>query len=376
MAEISSQPSMPPTAIPTESDYSLFSEQIRIASIFIMFSTSFLGVILPLWYFGSGDPSNQRKISESDSFRIIRSFAAGIMMGVAFIHLLAEGVASLNEACPDYPALGYTLSTVGAMMVLGFEQIAVALIGQIKTEQASNFIVPTNEGNCPVAEGGIETGGLVCEAGGGHPADAPDASKELEVIASHTEHSPVCEHAHAINMIAGSDATSVLVKAYMMEASVAVHSIILGLDLGSMSGVSNLPTLQALLIAVCFHQFFEGLGLGSTIQEARLELGKSKVLFFVLTFAMTVSIGVTIGFLLDKYPMTNKDPDASERDSNFVTGILNSLCSGVLIYVSLVEMVAEDFQAAVIATRFGLKAKMLLSLMCGTLIMAILAIWG
>ena len=45
-------------------------------------------------------------------------------------------------------------------------------------------------------------------------------------------------------MIAGSDAMSVIVKAYMMELSVATHSVIIGLNLGSLSGEKQLGTLQ------------------------------------------------------------------------------------------------------------------------------------
>jgi zinc transporter 1/2/3 len=47
-----------------------------------------------------------------------------------------------------------------------------------------------------------------------------------------------------------------------MEISVSIHSFIIGIALGSSAGAENVPSLQALLIAICFHQFFEGLGLG------------------------------------------------------------------------------------------------------------------
>jgi zinc transporter 1/2/3 len=47
-----------------------------------------------------------------------------------------------------------------------------------------------------------------------------------------------------------------------LEISVAVHSIIIGIALGSAAGAEELPSMEAYLIAICFHQFFEGMALG------------------------------------------------------------------------------------------------------------------
>jgi hypothetical protein len=47
-----------------------------------------------------------------------------------------------------------------------------------------------------------------------------------------------------------------------------------------------------------------------------------------------------------------------------------------MIYVALVEMVAEDFQQAAIASRADLKVKMFAALMTGTSCMAVIAIWA
>ena len=57
-------------------------------------------------------------------------------------------------------------------------------------------------------------------------------------------------------------------------------------------------------------------------------------------------------------------------------GVLNSVAAGVLVYVALVEMAAEEFQSASITTEFALKAKMYMALSLGTFTMAIIAIWA
>lgn len=336
----------------TVMDYSL---QIRISSVFIMFCASLLGMVLPLIYAslkrgGEDTPANRSKLSESDGFRIIRTFAAGVMLGVGFIHLLNDGVMKLAEVSLDYPALGFTLATVGTMIVLGFEQIAVKLIGSIETngDLMKSTTHKEQEFGCSIA------------------------NEELEVIESNSTRVS-CEHNHSINMIAGTNSLSVIVKAYMMEISVAIHSIIIGIALGSLAGADNLQSLQALLIAICFHQFFEGLGLGTVVEAARIELGTAKIIIFSLTFALTVPMGVVVGILItDDQALANGPTDTQ----TYTTGCLNSIAAGIMIYVALVEMIAEDFQQSSIASNFGLKTKMFTALALGTLAMAILAIWA
>ena len=62
----------------------------------------------------------------------------------------------------------------------------------------------------------------------------------------------------------------------------------------------------------------------SSIFLYRLELGKCKVALFVLTFALTVSVGIVIGFLVDKYPRSNEDPLVVETNSLYTTGNISS----------------------------------------------------
>ena len=293
-----------------------YSLKLRIASIFILFFASILGVVLPLFFSAGTDTQtneSHRKMFESDAFRIMRTFAAGVMLGVGFIHLLADGASTLSAVIDSYPALGYTLATVGTMIVLGFEQVAVMLIGSVRV--------------------------IVDGDGAKSPLDADkniESAPELEVVDVHSRQNPgSCDHNHAIRMIAGTDSLNVIIKAYMMEISVAIHSIIIGIALGSLGKEEELESLRALLIAICFHQFFEGIGLGTVIESARLHLGTAKILIFAITFAFTVPIGVMIGILItqDEVVATGDDATAiAEPDVNFrqevALGCLNSIAAG------------------------------------------------
>ena len=302
--------------VPTVMDYSL---ALRISSVFILFVASAFGVVLPLWLSSSNEEQtdeSHRKMCESDAFRITRTFAAGIMLGVGFIHLLADGVTKLAQVNTEYPALGYTLATVGTMIVVGFEQVAVMMIGSVNVDS-------NNVKSSGMTEKNIE-------------ADFGMGPSELEVLETHAHNNPgSCDHNHAIKMIAGTDSFNVIVKAYMMEISVAIHSVIIGIALGSLIGAAELGTLKALLIAICFHQFFEGIGLGTVIEGARIQLGLKKILFFALTFAMTVPAGVLIGIAIsgDEVPPTYDDSGELilprvDLHREYTLGCLNSIAAG------------------------------------------------
>lgn len=60
----------------------------------------------------------------------------------------------------------------------------------------------------------------------------------------------------------------------------------------------------------------------------------------------------------------------------YARGILNALASGNLIYVSLVEMMAEDLNDPSLQCRPLFKAGMLFAVLIGATALAIIAIWA
>ena len=50
----------------------------------------------------------------------------------------------------------------------------------------------------------------------------------------------------------------------VLEMGIVVHSIIIGISLGTSD---SLDTIKPLIIALSFHQFFEGIGLGGCIAQ-------------------------------------------------------------------------------------------------------------
>ena len=199
----------------------------------------------------------------------------------------------------------------------------------------------------------------------GHSHHAPHHS-ELDEFRDHDHASEPHHHDHVHAPLEFDHGGSVkaAVVAHVLEFGILVHSVLIGVDLGI---TTDYKTLRSLLIALCFHQFFEGIGLGAAIASARIRRRKAAI--FATFFAFTTPIGVAIGIgVAHSY-----NPDS--RNAQWTQGTLNSLASGILIYAGLVEMVVEDFSRCE-ATRPMKKVAMGLALLGGYGAMALLANWA
>jgi zinc transporter 1/2/3 len=346
-----------------------FSLAVRISAIFVTFFVSILGFAIPLYFSPkNSNDSDAVKSLKDDWIRILRCFAAGTMLGVGLMHLLAEGVESLASQCTTYPALGYVIATIGTMLVLGMEEAASAAIKSFVPEVTSpntgtDEHAHKTDADERVLESGIQDQGSLVEL----PVVGMNRDSHC-VLGANCEHS----HFYKVNLIANMDVRSNVLKAYILEFAVAIHSILLGVSLGSQAD-ANIGALRALYIAIALHQFVEGVSLGAIVNS--VDLSMTKVTVFVVTFGLAVSIGVVIGILVTEFGPQTEDGSPHPAEE-YATGVINSLCAGIMVYVALVELAAEDFQASKIADRFLLKSKMFVSLMLGAAGMAILAIWA
>jgi solute carrier family 39 (zinc transporter), member 1/2/3 len=66
----------------------------------------------------------------------------------------------------------------------------------------------------------------------------------------------------------------------------------------------------------------------------------------------------------------------SDGTGDVIEGCANGLAAGILIYVSMVEMLAEEFTHELVEHNYALKFQMILGLMFGLTTMAVLAIWA
>ena len=174
-------------------------------------------------------------------------------------------------------------------------------------------------------------------------------------------------HVHStLEILESSNNFRELVSAYVLEISTAVHSIVIGFDLGILTN-DDLSTIQVLFAALCFHQFIEGLGLGSVIKSSEKELGWRKVLTFIIIFSSTASLGVVLGISI-------RPNDESDLQLGLV-GATTAIAAGSLLYIALVELTAVYFNLPHLEKDKSMKLGMIFLFILGATAMAIIGIW-
>ena len=125
-----------------------------------------------------------------------------------------------------------------------------------------------------------------------------------------------------------------LLQCLLLEAGILFHSVFIGIAVS----VSTGPPFVVLLIAISFHQTFEGLALGSRIAAIKtLSPISPKPWLMALAYGTTTPIGQAIGLAVHGL----YDPQG--QMGLLMVGIMNAISSGLLLFAGLVELLAEDF---------------------------------
>lgn len=153
----------------------------------------------------------------------------------------------------------------------------------------------------------------------------------------------------------------------ILEFGVIFHSVIIGLNLGTAG--SEFKTLYPVLV---FHQSFEGLGIGARMSAIPFpERLKSLPWVLCTLYGLTTPVAIAIGLGL----RTTYNPNSFT--ANVVSGVLDSISAGILIFTGLVELLARDFLFDPNRTKDNKRlAFMIGSVLLGAAIMALLGKWA
>ncbi|WCJ28649.1 Zinc transporter 1 [Euphorbia peplus] len=319
------------TENPAVSKYKLTS----IAAILVSGAT---GVSLPL--LGNKIPALR---PENDIFFMIKAFAAGVILATSFIHILPEAFDRLTSPCLDenpwrsFPFAGFIamVSAIGTLMIDTFAT------GYYKRQNGKQVVAD----------------------------DDVERSCEVRV----QEHSHVHLHPHGASSASdvgnGDLSSSELIRrriiSQVLELGILVHSLIIGISLGASNSVQ---VIKPLLVALSFHQFFEGMGLGGCISQAKFKSKSTAIM--AIFFSLTTPIGIGIGIAISRIYKENS-PTAL-----IVEGSLNSTSSGILIYMALVDLLAADFMNPKLLNNFRILLGANVSLLLGAGSMSVLAKWA
>lgn len=322
--------------------------------------------------------------------RLFRAFAGGTIVALALVHIVPETVHQL-EGLLDFHLAGCTILFGILVLVLVDSALAAymtpesykqQILANLRQQQASADASSHNSCHGKAAAGSHrDTAAKAAAAAGGkqqhHEQDsasdlqhAEDAVKAAAAAAA-PSHSHQCMRGLNTAGWVSSAAAPMrnvrqYVTAYTMELGCIFHSVIIGVGVGVITNDRSL--IITLMIALAIHQGLEALALGSVLAVTSFPLLKRVVMLFLYT--ITTPIGIAIGIAI----AASYDP--SSVTSRAVQGTFNGVSSGMLIYIGMYQLIAEEFSREDLLVRPRLRFGMYAALLAGAACMCILGIWA
>lgn len=320
---------------------------------------------------------------------ISRHFGTGVLIATAFVHLLPTAFVSLTDPClprfwsKSYRAMAGFVAMISVFVVVCVEMFFAMkgaghvhasgydnLINEVEHDDPSglendgsgysrvNWQDGANDihlGSMPEANHQPTVAGSSSGTSGNHRYTIQDVEpdkenedaglEELEPYADGDSmlnesecHRPVLSlHRRQTNSgHPNPNAQRQLLQCLLLEAGILFHSIFIGMAVSVATGAS----FVVLLVAISFHQTFEGFALGSRIASLIPDLfspSSMKPWLMCLAYGTTTPIGQAIGlFMHNLY-------DPASTAGLLMVGITNAISSGLLLFAGLVELLAEDF---------------------------------
>ena len=159
-------------------------------------------------------------------------------------------------------------------------------------------------------------------------------------------------------------------NAMLVEGSILIHSVLIGFDLG-LQTEKNWITL---IIAISFHQFFEGFAVGQIVLDA--QFGFWKKVAMISFYSLTTSVGICIG--IGTY--LGNGGDSGETQSVLITiGVIDAICGGLLLFAGMsvfwTEWYVNNHEHHVADSLFQ-PAIGFVGVAMGMAIMAVIGIWA
>ncbi|XP_012847396.1 PREDICTED: fe(2+) transport protein 1-like [Erythranthe guttata] len=313
---------------------------LKIIAIVTILISSIIGVCLPLFTKSIPALSPDRNL-----FVIVKAFASGIILATGFMHVLPDSMEMLSSPClkenpwHKFPFTGF-VAMLSAIVTLMIDSMATSLY----SKKHNSGVVKPDSSRKPEELAVVEAGG------GGH---------------SHFH-----GHHHGAKLeVQGAQLLRYRVIAMVLELGIIVHSIVIGLSLGASN---NTCSIKGLIVALCFHQMFEGMGLGGCILQAEYKFIKKAAMAFFFHYKkiVTTPFGIALGLALASSYKENNPR------SLITVGLLNASSAGLLIYMALVDLLAADFMGPKLQGSIKLQIKSYIAVLLGAGAMSLMAKWA
>ena len=295
------------------------------------------------------------------AYLFARYFGAGVIVSTAFIHLLDPAY----DAIGPHSCVGMTggwaeyswcpAIVLTSVMVIFLVDFAAHRYVEVKygihSEQDVQAAVTDLMDDSNALDGG--------------PCSQKSRTHQLSEI--DVCEKQILEHVSVVESAARQQSFEEQIAAFLiLEFGVIFHSVIIGLNLGVVG--SEFITLY---VVVIFHQSFEGLGIGARMSTIPFKPGSWLPWTLCSAYGLTAPIAIAIGLGL----RTTYNPGSFT--AKIVSGVLDSISAGILLYTGLVELLARDFLFNPQRTRDNRRLIfMVVSVFLGVGLMALLGKWA
>ncbi|KAF7373805.1 Zinc-regulated transporter 1 [Mycena sanguinolenta] len=293
---------------------------LRVAALFIILVSSMLGAMLPVLLARHAQARSGICKVPRGWLNFAKHFGSGIILGTAFIHLLAPGIEALGNPClspgwRNYPyALGFCLSSILGIFVI--EVVSMSYGSRRRSKSGSH---PDT----------MMWGRLVLI----HSICIQDCtnSRVLDMCLTESGAAEVERIGEDSSQTASEHAVTAVISAAILEFGAVLHSVLIGLTLA----VS--PKFKVLFAVLVTHQMFEGLGIGSRLASMHITARYPHLpMAGAVVFGLSTPLGMAVGLAM-RTTYNEDDPGAL-----VVSGVLDSLSSGILMYTALVELLGRE----------------------------------
>ncbi|KAJ2161185.1 hypothetical protein GGF46_001697 [Coemansia sp. RSA 552] len=348
---------------------------LHVGAIFIVLAVAGLGVFLPVLSHFVPQLHMPRTV-----LTLGKHLGTGVIIATALIHMLPGAMSSLGNPC-----IGNRMGNFGGwpgvlamMAIFAMHLIEFVLSNHAMGKHSHSHGLPVDldhhhhhDVEAQAENTSSQTASINKGTDGKQlfDSDTPPSQQDQEncdAVAVHTHHNHV--HGASFINVEEANAARLQISTYILEFGICLHSVIIGLTLSVATGTA----FRTLLIAICFHQFCEGLALGSRLAEVHhhkhpfLRAALSAAFFMLVTpIGMVIGIGIRHSY-------------APASPASLITiGVLDALSAGILLYSGLVNLLAEEFGTLEFrGYRSSKKAACFAACFVGAGIMALIGKWA
>lgn len=339
-----------------------YNMSFRIGSVFIIMVTSAVGIFAPIILYRISPPKNG---SIRDwTLTAGKFFGTGVIIATAFIHMLPEALERFSSEClsdgwHSYHAFGGLFCMLASFALQIIELAAISNLDAIARKNTEAAVAAA------AAAASVHTLNMSTE----ESADGKLGEKnqiQHEVNHHEHDHTGINEdgHVHSAGFLENQQSLR-NIGTFILELGILMHSIIIGITLGTADNES----FNTLFIALIFHQFFEGIALGTRVNDLNCKSWKKPIIMGLLFVCMTpIGIGIGIGVRSTVNP----------RSSILAQAILDSLSAGILLYNAYVSLMSIEINHNVGFRRSSL-ARKIFCFMCmylGAGLMSVIGVWA